>query len=337
LYFRLLKTYGGVPLISGLPDITTPIEDISQRATIAETYLFIETDLQEAITLLPEKSEYPLAELGRATKGAARTLLAKVSMYQGKWQEVKDQTDLVIASGEYGLTPDYENVWREIGENNTESIFEIQARGESSAAVSQGGIPLGGVDKYSTTQAPRGTGGWGWGFNTPSQDLAASYEVDDTRRDATIIFRGETLPDGREVPITVSNAMYNQKAYSSEFFDSDITGKNVRILRYAEVLLMNAEAATQVGGDSATPLNQVRTRAGLLGLTSPNQMDIWNERRWELAFEHDRFFDLVRQGRAGEVLRVLGKPFVDGKHELFPIPQLQIDKSGGVLVQNPGW
>ena len=100
---------------------------------------------------------------------------------------------------------------------------------------------------------------------------------------------------------------------------------------------MNAEAATKIGGDAATPLNQVRTRAGLLGLTSPTQMDIWNERRWELAFEHDRFFDLVRQGRAGEVLRALGKPFVNGKHELFPIPQLQIDKSGDVLVQNPGW
>ncbi len=115
------------------------------------------------------------------------------------------------------------------------------------------------------------------------------------------------------------------------------SNKNVRILRYAEVLLMNAEAALKVGGDAKTPLNEVRERAGLEGLNTVTLMDVWKERRWELAFEHDRFFDLVRQGRAGEVLRAHGKNFVDGKHELFPIPQAQIDLSKGQLTQNPGY
>ena len=328
MYFRLVKMYGGVPLIAGVPDLDAPLEEILGRATKEETYAFIEADLQEAINLLPDKSEYPMSELGRATKGAAKALLAKVSMYQNKWQEVMTLTTEIMQSGEYGLTPNYEDIWKEISENNEESLFEIQARAE---------IPAAGVDKYSKVQGARGEGGWGWGFNTPSQDLADSYEPNDTRRDATIIFRGETLYDGRLVPNTVVNPMYNQKAYSSAFTEFEQTGKNIKILRYGEVLLMNAEAATQIGGDAATPLNLVRNRAGLSDIASPTQMDIWNERRWELAFEHDRFFDLVRQGRAPQVMQAIGKPFVAGKHELFPIPQEQINKSEGLLEQNPGW
>ena len=327
-YFRLVKTFGGVPLIAGIPDLSADPAQLLSRATKEETYAFIETDLTEAITSLPEKSEYPISELGRATKGAAKALLAKVSMYQNKWQVVLTLTNEIIASGEYGLTPNYEDIWKEISENNIESIFEIQARGETPTAGTQG---------YSVTQGARGAGGWGWGFNTPSQNLADSYEAGDTRRDATIIFRGETLFDGRLVPNTVVNPMYNQKAYSSAFSDAWETGKNIRILRYADVLLMNAEAALATGGDAATPLNQVRNRAGLGDAPVVNQMAIWEERRHELAFEHDRYFDLVRQGRAGTVLRALGKPFVDGKHEVFPIPNEQIIKSGGLLEQNPGY
>ena len=325
-YFRLVKTFGGVPLIAGTPDLSIDPAQLLSRATKEATYAFIETDLTEAIASLPEKSEYPVSELGRATKGAAKALLAKVSMYQNKWQEVMTLTNEIIASGEYGLTDNYEDIWKEIGENNTESIFEIQARGDSPTAGTQG---------YSVTQGARGAGGWGWGFNTPSQNLADSYEAGDTRRDATIIFRGETLFDGRLVPNTVVNPMYNQKAYSSAFSDAWETGKNIRILRYAEVLLMNAEAALATGGDAATPLNQVRNRALLGNAPVVNQLAIWEERRHELAFEHDRYFDLVRQGRAGTVLRALGKPFVDGKHEVFPIPNEQIIKSGGLLEQNP--
>ena len=328
LYFRLLQTFGGVPLITDTPDINSPLEELLSRSTKEETFLFIENDLIDAISVLPEKSAYNDFQLGRATKGAAKALLAKVSMYQDKWDKVLNLTNEIILSGEYSLTPNYEDIWKEIGENNQESIFEIQAKGE---------LPSLGVDKYSLTQGARGQGGWGWGFNVPSENLLNSYELNDARKDATIIFRGETLYDGRYVPETVVNSMYNQKAYSSSFTENEQTGKNIRILRFAEVLLMNAEAASQLGGDIAGPLNQVRVRAGLEPLNNPSQLDVWNERRWELAFEHDRYFDLVRQGRASEVLQSLGIPFVIGKHELFPIPQVQISLSDGILQQNPGW
>jgi hypothetical protein len=328
LYFRLLQTYGGVPIINETPDINSSIETLLRRASRAEVFEFIEIDLIESINVLPEKSEYPDNQLGRATKGAARTLLAKVSMYQSKWETVLELTNEVIKSGEYNLTPKYEDIWKEIGENNQESIFEIQAKGE---------LPSVGVDQYSLTQGARGEGGWGWGFNVPSDNLLNSYDPNDLRRDATIIFRGETLYDGRFVPETVVNPMYNQKAYSSAFTDYQQTGKNIRILRFAEVLLMNAEAAIQLGGDVAGPLNQVRNRAGLEPIDNPSQSDVWNERRWELAFEHDRYFDLVRQGQAATVLQSQGIPFKVGKHELFPIPQVQINLSGGILQQNPGW
>ena len=328
LYFRLVQTFGGVPLITETPDINSPLEELLSRSTKEETFLFIENDLIEAISVLPEKSTYPDIQLGRATKGAAKALLAKVSMYQNKWDKVLNLTNEIILSGEYSLTSNYEDIWKEIGENNQESIFEIQAKGE---------LPSVGVDKYSLTQGARGQGGWGWGFNIPSENLLNSYELSDARRDATIIFRGETLYDGRHVPETVVNSMYNQKAYSSSFTENEQTGKNIRILRFAEVLLMNAEAASQLGGDIAGPLNQVRIRAGLEPLSNPSQLDVWNERRWELAFEHDRYFDLVRQGRASEVLQSLGIPFLIGKHELFPIPQVQISLSDGILQQNPGW
>lgn len=327
IYFRLAKCFGGVPLIVGINNLDKDVNEVLKRASLEDTYEFIEKDLEDAIAKLPKKSEYQATQIGRATQGAAKALLAKVSMYQKKWQRVWDLTDEIIKSNEYSLTPDYKDIWREVGENNDESIFEIQA---------VGGVPAAGVDKYCLVQNPRGEGGWGWGFNTPTEDLVGSYEVGDVRKDATIIFRGETLFDGRLIPTTVENSMYNQKAYSSEFTTAEQTGKNIRILRYAEVLLMNSEAALHVGQDAGTSLKLVRNRAGLDD-GNPTMTNIWIERRHELAFEHDRFFDLVRQGRAGEVLRSAGIPFIDGKNELFPIPQQQIDKSSGILIQNPNY
>ena len=173
LYFRLVQTFGGVPLITETPDINSPLEELLSRSTKEETFLFIENDLIEAISGLPEKSAYADIQLGRATKGAAKALLAKVSMYQDKWDKVLNLTNEIILSGEYSLTSNYEDIWKEIGENNQESIFEIQAKGE---------LPSVGVDKYSLTQGARGQGGWGWGFNVPSENLLNSYELNDTRR-----------------------------------------------------------------------------------------------------------------------------------------------------------
>ena len=331
-YFRLVRMFGGVPLIEGVPNIQNEddINAANTRVSKEEIYTFIKSDLNDAVESLPVS--YTSLDIGRATKGAALTLLAKVNMYQGNWQQVADLTSQVMGLG-YGLTPEYEDIWKEIGENNSESIFEIQARGET---------PNKGVQGYFVTQGATGAGGWGWGFNTPTEDLTNFYEEGDERRDATIIFRGETLWDGLLVANTVFNPRYNQKAYVSKSMESFNgadweSNKNIRILRFAEVLLMNAEAAINLGGDAKTPLNLVRNRAGLESLDNVTLLDVWKERRAELAFEHDRYFDLVRQGRAGQVMREHGKNFVDGKHELFPIPQTQIDLSDGQLTQNPGY
>ncbi|UGU16875.1 RagB/SusD family nutrient uptake outer membrane protein [Sinomicrobium kalidii] len=325
-YFWLVRSFGDLPLQH---------IDLIERVPAEEVYAFIEEDLTEAIEVLPLKSEYSSSDLGRATRGAARALLAKVYLYQEKWQEAAEAAQTVIGSGEYGLEPDYATVWRASSENGTESVFEIQARGE---------IIAHGVQQYSTTQGARGPGGWGWGFNVPSQDLLEAFndEGDTVRRDATIIFRGETLWDGREVDEAAENPMYNEKAYSSANAGNGDGDKNVRILRFAEVLLIHAEAANELGDTNSalSSLNRVRSRVNLPEIVTTDQGQlrelIWKERRLELAFEHDRWFDLIRTGQAGEVMRALGKPFEEGKHELFPIPNDQLIQTPE-MIQNPGW
>lgn len=338
-YFFLVRSFGGVPIqgeiefINGEP-VIDPEVDLSSRATKEEVYAYIEQDLLDAISALPTKSEYEAADLGRATKGAAQALLAKVHLYQEEWQLALDYANAVISSGQYGLEDNYEDIWREYSENGTESIFEIQARGEE--------IPHG-VQQYSTTQGARGTSGWGWGFNVPSESLVAAFdaESDEIRKNATIIFAGETLWDGREVSPSVENPRYNEKAYSSANDGAGDGDKNIRVLRYAEVLLIKAEAAARLGDleTAMAALNEVRERVDLEPVSGLSQQElivkIWEERRLELAFEHDRWFDLIRTGQAPEAMAAHGKQFQE-KHLLFPIPQAQLIQTPE-MTQNPGW
>ena len=333
MYFTLVKTYGGVPIVDHLPNPSSDEDRIMQltRKTSAEVYAFIESDLTDAIAALPNKSEYAASEKGRASKGAAYALLAKVNLYQKNWQKVVDNCNLVTG---YSIVPNYASMFRLAGENDAESIFEIQGTGST---------PAKGISGYSNTQGARGNGGWGWGFNTPSQSLVNAYEAGDVRKNATIIFRGTTLYDGRVVPVTVENERYNYKAYSSAFTDGWETDVNIKYLRYAEVILMKAEALNELNQTPAAIilLNQIRVRAGLGNTTAVSQLDvkkaIWKERRVEMAFEHDRFFDLVRTGQAVAAFAVDGKTFVAGKHELFPLPQAFITQSNGLSAQNPGY
>lgn len=323
-YFWLVRMFGDVPI----QEIDNTESWVTRRSK-ADVYAYIEQDLLDAINLLPNKNQYPSADLGRATKGAAQGLLAKVYLYEEKWQKAYDMAGNVMSSGQYGLESDYAKIWRVAGENGVESLFEVQARGQSVAH---------GVQQYSQTQGARGTGGWGWGFNVPSQNLLNAFNAagDNIRRDATIIFRGETLYDGRLVPNTVENPMYNEKAYSSANLGDADGDKNIRILRYGEILLIRAEAATHIGADAATPLNLVRTRVNLAPISSPTKEDVWKERRLELAFEHDRWFDIVRTGQGKAAMSANGKVFVVGKHELFPIPNNQIIQTP-TIGQNPNW
>ncbi|RZK94275.1 MAG: RagB/SusD family nutrient uptake outer membrane protein, partial [Hymenobacter sp.] len=309
-YFNLVRYFGGVPLLNGVPaaaDANNPA--LQTRASAADTYTFLINDLQFAIDNLPDKGA---TDVGRATKSAAQAMLAKVYLYQRNYQRAYDLSQAVITGGKYQLYPTYADIWRTVGNNNSESVFEVQTGVNASCNNSA-------VNIYSVSQGPRqgGRGGWsdlGYGFNTPTADLANAYEANDVRRAGTIIFINPTAPagqrsagtvlwDGFRIPSkdSVENFRYSYKAYHSRTREpncgnNDYLPKNIRVMRYAEVLLINAEAAFQLGNTTAatTDLTAIRTRAGL-GAVTPTLARIWQEHRVELAMEHDRFFDLVRQ------------------------------------------
>lgn len=341
-YFRLVRAFGDVPLRLHIP------KDASKynlaRTPKAQVWAAIEQDLNDAAAGLPPS--YTGADVGRATKGAALSLHAKVAMYQGKWADVKNYTDQVINSGIYSLFPNYEKLFREENENSSESIFEIQCTllpNNPGASNSQ----------YAEVQEVRGVGlnGGGWGFNVPTQDLVNEFEPGDPRLNATIIFRGSTTVEGDAIPNSVPNPMYSYKAYVpfSTYVSWAPHGaqQNIRVIRYADVLLMNAEANNELGNTAAalTSLNKVRARARggnnsiLPDVTTTDKTAlrnaIWHERRVELAMEFDRYFDVIRQGRAAQVFGPKG--WKAGKNEVWPIPQIEIDLSAGKLTQNPGY
>lgn len=341
-YFFLVRTYGGVPIIERP---LNPDEYQQSRNTREEVYEFIKADLHFALDHLPLKSEYAPEDMGRATKGAAQAYLAKVNLFENDFQGAYDNAVAVINSGEYSLYPDYLGIFREDGEHSSESIFEVSA-----VALEQGG----GGHQYNEVQGIRGFPNQGWGFNSPSDDLEAAYEEGDPRKEATIIFDGDTLPSGEIVvadPNMGDNAKFSKKAHIPVRPPSGYgnSGANIRLMRYADILLIAAEAANELGNsaEALMYLNQVRERARqgnpdvLPDVTTTDQgelrMAIYHERRVELAMEQHRYFDLVRQGRAQEVFANLGINWIPGKHEVFPIPQSEIDVSGGVLEQNPGY
>jgi hypothetical protein len=351
LYFNLVRMFGGVPLVLRVPkDVKDADTDTTfvRRAPVSVVYDSIIRDLQYAIDVLPLKS---VSSVGHANKGAAQAMLAKVYMYRGQWDKVYTLTNEVITSGEYALASDYATLWRQAGDNNEESIFEIQTGSFNNENLK--------IDNYTVCQGPRvgGKGGWddlGWGFNDPSLSLINSYEPGDVRKDATIIFidnsglhKGTILWDDRRLPSSdsVQNLYYNYKAYTSVKNEKyAVTGdkdrpKNVHILRYADVLLMYAEASINTGqGDASGAVNQIRARANLADISNVTINDVWQERHIEFAMENDRFWDLVRQGRAATVMHAAGKAnFVEDKNELLPIPNSQIILSGYQLTQNPNY
>lgn len=338
-YFRLVRAYGDVPLRLHTPK--GPEEYNLPRTPKAEVWAAIEKDLTEAASVLP--ATYPAKDAGRATKGAALALHAKVAMYQKKWQDVFTYTNQVMGLG-YSLFPDYEKLFRIANENSVESVFEIQCQiipGNRDASNSQ----------YSQIQGVKSQQGGGWGFNTPTQALVDAYEQGDPRKNATILFRGTITAEGDSIRNVGINRRFNYKSYVpfGLFRDGYNEGadQNVRVIRYAEVLLMNAEAANELGnsGQALSSLNAVRARARagnnaiLPDVTTTDQaqlrLAIYHERQIELAMERDRFFDVIRQGRGAQVFGPLG--FKAGKNELMPIPQVEIDLSSNKLTQNPGY
>lgn len=369
IYFELVRTFGEVVVYDGLP--ANNDYNIA-KSSIPEVYSFIEKDLEYGIKNLP-LAAWSADMKGRVTSWAAKALLAKVKMYEASganfmedgqtingttWQDVKDLTDDVIAHGIYSLydkdgEASFFNLFRIENENCNESILEAQC-GASKLA--------GGVNRsaYAVYQWVRGGSFAGWGFNVPTDQLIADWETrtdDGIRYKASIAYRGEVLPDGRTINGTETlsgtkagtagykPARYNFKVYVPEDDETGLGGwmtsieQNPRLFRYADVLLIDAEAEFNLSniGEAVKSINKVRNRAYATPYTEENltKQLIWDERRFELAFENDRFFDLVRTGQAKTALASQG--FVSPKNNFYPIPQNQIDLSYGVLIQNKNY
>jgi starch-binding outer membrane protein, SusD/RagB family len=328
-YFNLVRIYGGVPIFDGLPaDKNYNIP----RNSVSQVYDFIISDLTAAANVLPQT--YSASDLGRVTKGGALGLLSKVYLYKKDWQKAYDTSNQVIAMG-YSLDPDFNHLFRPAGEFGSESVFEVNCECSSQFGGSQ----------YAEVQGVRNQ--FGWGFFTPTTALESAFESGDIRKELTILREGETTIEGDLIHKGDPQAgdMWNQKVYVPKALNNNACGygsiQNIRILRFAEILLINAEAANELGNTATAiiNLNKVRTRAGLAGTTATTQTAlrsaIWHERRVELALEGDRFVDLVRTGQATTVLAPYG--FKAGKNEVFPIPLNSINQSSGVLTQNPGY
>jgi hypothetical protein len=354
-YFNLVRFFGRVPLIDKL--FTDPAQQNNiPQSTATQIYAFIEADLQFAAANLPLSWDNKF--IGRATKGAANGLLAKVFLTQQKWGDAMAAANSVMISGQYDLSTSFDRIFREEGENSRESVFEVQAT--ASAA-----IPTNNGVQYAQIQGIRGAGLWdlGWGWNTPTTDLEAAFEVGDPRRNRTILYTSTATTTfqtiyGENIPTGLPNPRYNNKVYTNPATRASLGNRfgywmNVRILRYADVVLIYAEAANELGGaanitNARNALNSIRLRARsgnstvLPDVTTTDQATlrtaIRRERRVELAMESDRFFDIVRWGIAQTVLNASGKTaFINSRDVLLPIPQTQIDLSAGVLTQNPGY
>jgi hypothetical protein len=345
--FELVKFFGPIPL---KVDERFTLDDIGSipRSPVEDVYALIEEDLQYAESVLPEVQ----TQTGRATKGAAQSLLGKAYLFQRKYAEAAEVLDRVINSGVYSLVPDYNEIFEEEGENGSESVFEVQyseleGAGFDCLQCSEGNVAVGfsGVRGY---EGPEFTPGFS--FNVPTQDAYDAFEPGDLRRDVTVLdivawseATNAVYTTGNEHTGYFNRKYIPRKRSDDAQNDLNLTNpNNYRAIRYSDVLLMAAEAYN-VGGISDAQaqqyVNQVRRRAfgdtnhdvtlGGANLTNV----IYNERRRELMGEGHRFFDLVRTGRAAENI----DGFVVGKNEIFPIPQEEIGFSNGAWEQNPGY
>ena len=343
-YFELVKFFGDVPLVI---DKRLGAEEAIQtpRAPSTDVYNQIESDLQDAISVLSPTT--PI--IGRATKGAAQSILGKVYLYQNKFSEAATQFDAVIASGMYNLIADYADLFSVANENHSETVFDVQ----------YSGLEGGGYGCLSCLEGYAGPGfhgirqyngpvyGDGNSYNLPTQNLYDAFNPADPRRDLTVLDIDAFIaaqPSPADITYAIGagghTGYYNNKYIKrqGEFGlpDNDLTSPvNYRMVRYADVLLMAAEAHFQTGnvGIAEGFVNEIRIRAGMPTITVSTLQDIWTERRLELACEGHRFFDLVRTNQAA--IHIDG--FQANKNELFPIPQIEIDLVGGNWTQNTGY
>lgn len=325
-YFNLVRVYGDVPLV------LTPISGAEayqiSRSPLADIYPQIEGDFSDAASKLP--ATHTGASFGRATKGAAATMLGKVYLTRKQYAQAAQALKSVIDGGAYVLLPSYATVFQDANAHNKESVFEVSykasSQGEGSNFATNFSPKRGAV--YITGQ------GSGQGYNRPTQNVIAAYEAGDQRKTVSL---SETWTDGKQVYADP----YVKKTFITALATAYDGDGNWIVTRYADVLLMYAEALNEQGQTAqALPyLNQIRIRAGLAEKSGLSQVEmrlaLEQERRIELAFEGHRWFDLVRTERALTVMKATGKT-ISERDLLFPIPQQQIDINP-LLKQNFGY
>lgn len=344
-YFNLVRLFGDVPLITK-PQVVG--DDLKvKRTPKAEVYNLIIQDLTDAISMLPPASTYGGADIGRASKGAAAGLLGKVYLTLGDWQKTVDLCRQVTSLG-YTLNSNYADNFSPTKKNTVESLFEVQYSGATTYGFFD---DFNQASWTSTFTGPRNSDfvGGAYGWDQPTQEFMDAYETGDLRKDITVLYPGCPPFDGKEYQASYSSTGYNLRKFlvpKSISPDYNTNPENFPVLRYADVLLMEAEALNELGrtDEAEEPLNIVRHRAGLddvaTGLSKDNfRAAVLHERRMELAFEGHRWFDLIRidNGQYGlDFLHSIGKVNATQNHLLFPIPQVEIDANPN-LTQNPGY
>ncbi len=349
--FELLKWFGPIPIKETQFQLGDELS--IHRSSVDEVYDFIISELLDAIENLNVSS----VQTGRVNQMAARSLLGKVYLYRENFQEAANQLNEVINSGMYHLygtqgDERYENLFEFLAENGPESVFEIQYTGVQGAGFdclqcSEGNVMVGfsGVRGYTGPVFESG-----FGFGLPRESVYNAFSEDDLRRDVSILDieawaaeTGASFTIGNQDPNTGHTGYYNRKylpRINNNQPDANLTQpNNYRAIRYADVLLMAAEALNRGGIDDELArnyVNMVRNRAGLsdTNASGSDLLDvIINERRLELVGEGHRFFDLVRWNMAEEYIEGFTAP----KNNLFPIPFEEIGFSQGNWEQNPGY
>jgi hypothetical protein len=334
IYFHLVQAFGDVPLLTHVVSPDNSYEYL--RADKSAVYAQISKDMIYARDVLPPS--YTGADVGRATTYAASAFLAKTCLLTGETAQAQTELERIINSGLYSLDAnndgtinpsDYEHLFLPNVKNSRESVFEIQYLAGANQSNSTHQIAY--APYHWAFHLPGSTTTFrGYGINTPSDDLLGEYEPLDPRKDISI-YSGY---------VDLDNNNFVDYPFTLKFYDPDqeYPGQNYEAIRYADILLLYSEVT-----GNPSYLNEVRARVGLPAYGEsgyPAQYNtlvkaIEHERRVELAFEFHRMFDLVRTGRALDVLN--GKGYqLTGKDLLFPVPQIEID-TNPQLTQNEAY
>lgn len=360
MYFQLSYSYGddkaGVPIVTEANSSST--SPVARAANVSQNYALVESDFKKAAALLPYFDTYAVTDYGRPHKTAAWAYLSKMYLYTKNWANAALYADSVINSGKHALLSNFSDVFTVANNWSKEYI-------------------------WSALSTPKGTGGWGsilpgvmlenkgwgyyngWGYFTPTQELYNAFETGDKRREATILKPGDTFKFfGKDTIYGSNNSLsgYQFRKYMEPFSyanpigsyispngDHPTTALNPPLLRYAEVILIKAEAKLMQGQNADAEINQIRNRAGLASISGADMTELKKQRRCEFAGEWaDRHRDLVRWGDAQAVYAQplhgygggviwAGRTFNPAVHDVWPVPATEISSSGGVIKQSSGW